>query len=177
MGKVIAIVGVGIVVLVLAVVIWAVGVHNRAIALETKAKAQQANLAVVHDQMWKTLQQKAGVTNEYKDAFAEIFPALIEGRYKNGGGLMKMITESNPDFDASLYKDLMDSIEGLRAKFATEQKKLLDIAAEHERLLASMPSSLIVGGRDPIEVKLITSSRSNQALESGVDDDVELFNK
>jgi len=53
----------------------------------------------------------------------------------------------------------------------------LDIAAEHERLLASMPSSLIVGGRDPIEVKLITSSRSNQALESGVDDDVELFNK
>lgn len=176
MGKILIILGVSFVVAVGTIVVWGTGVFNRAISLENKAEAQQENLEVVHDQMWKTLQQKAGITSQYKDAFAEIYPALMSGRYSEGGGsLMKWVQEKNPDFDTSLYKDLMDSVEGLRAKFATEQKLLLDIAREHKNLRQQIPSSIIAGGRPEIEVKLVTSTRSKAAVESGVDDDVNLF--
>jgi len=88
---------------------------------------------------------------------------------------MKWVQESNPEFDTSLYKDLMDSVEGLRANFATEQKLLFDIAREHKNLREQIPFSFIAGGRPEIDVNLVTSTRSKEAVDYGVDDDVNLF--
>ena len=108
MGKVI-----GITVSVLLVALSLIGVsmyfsyNNQDAKIRAQAEAQRGKIEGVHDKMWKTLQQKAQVTDEYKDAFKEIYPALIEGRYSQGdGSMMKWITEANPDFDTSLYKDI-----------------------------------------------------------------------
>ena len=126
--------------------------------------------------MWKTLQQKAQVTNEYKDAFAEIYPALIEGRYSQGdGSMMKWIQEANPNFDTSLYKDLMQSIELNREEFRKTQEKMLDILREHEVLLNSYPSKWFVSNTEKIEYIVISSTRSKVVMNTGIDDDVKLF--
>ena len=55
--------------------------NNKEITLRTQAEAQRGKVEGVHDKMWKVLQQKAQVSNEYKDAFTEIYPAIMEGRY------------------------------------------------------------------------------------------------
>ena len=47
--------------------------------LEHRPKAQRGKVEGVHDKMWKVLQQKAQVSNEYKDAFTEIYPANYGG--------------------------------------------------------------------------------------------------
>ena len=112
MGKII---GICVTVIVLLFGVVGLGMYfsynNQDARLRAQAEAQRDKIEGVHDKMWKTLQQKAQVSNEYKDAFAEIYPALIEGRYSQGdGSLMKWITEANPTFDTSLYKDLMQSI-------------------------------------------------------------------
>ena len=105
---------------VLAIVVLAAGsvigcyfhYNNQEISLRQQSEAQRGKIEGVHDKMWKVLQQKAQVTDEYKSAFESIYPKLIEGRYSKGdGSLMKWIKESNPNFDVSLYKDLMQSIE------------------------------------------------------------------
>ena len=154
-----------------------VSYNNREVNLRNLAEAQRGNIENVYDKMWKVLQQKAQVTDEYKEAFREIYPNLIEGRYSQGdGSLMKWIQESNPDFDTSLYKDLMNSIEVERTCFASEQKKMLDIIRQHTTLLQTIPSGWFLGGKMPIEYTVISSGKAKAVMQTGEDNDVDLFN-
>ena len=150
--------------------------NNTDAKLRAQAEAQLGKIEGVHDKMWKVLQQKAQVSNEYKDAFSEIYPALIEGRYSQGdGSLMKWITEANPTFDTSLYKDLMLSIELLRTEFEKAQSRMLDIVREHNVLLTTMPSKWFVSNTERIEYTVISSTRSKTVMATGLDDDISLF--
>lgn len=152
------------------------GYNNTDARIRAQAEAQRGKIEGVHDKMWKTLQQKAQVTNEYKDAFAEIYPALIEGRYSQGdGSMMKWIQEANPNFDTSLYKDLMQSIELNREEFRKVQERMLDIIREHDVLLSTIPSKWFVRNKEKIEYTVISSTRSKVVMETGIDDDVKLF--
>ena len=150
--------------------------NNKDPKLRAQAEAQRGKIESVHDKMWKVLQQKAQVSNEYKDAFSEIYPALIEGRYSQGdGSLMKWITEANPNFDTSLYKDLMQSIEIQRTEFQKVQEKMLDVIREHNVLLTTVPSKWFISNTETIEYTVISSTRSKAVMETGLDDDVSLF--
>jgi hypothetical protein len=150
--------------------------NNKDAKLRAQAEAQRGKIESVHDKMWKVLQQKAQVSNEYKDAFSEIYPALIEGRYSQGdGSLMKWITEANPNFDTSLYKDLMQSIEIQRTEFQKVQEKMLDVIREHNVLLTTVPSKWFISNTETIEYTVISSTRSKAVMETGLDDDVSLF--
>jgi hypothetical protein len=151
--------------------------NNTDARLRAQVEAQIGKVEGVHDKMWKVLQQKAQVSNEYKDAFSEIYPALIEGRYsqQGDGSLMKWITEANPTFDTSLYKDLMQSIELLRTEFQKAQERTLDLIREHNVLLTTVPSKWFVSNKEKIEYTVISSTRSKTVMETGLDDDINLF--
>lgn len=152
--------------------------NNREIALRQQAEAQRGKIEGVHDKMWKIIQQKAQVTDEYKSTFEKIYPQLIAGRYQNDKGtMMKWIKESNPNFDVSLYRDLMQSIEIQRAEFQTSQERMLDIIREHETLTRTYPARWFVSNTMPIEYKVISSSRSKEVMDAGEDNDVDLFGK
>jgi hypothetical protein len=123
---------------VLAVVLLIVGVsmnfstQNKEIDLRIQTEAQNKKCEAYFDKMWKILKTKAKVTDQYKDAFKEIYPKLIEGRYAQGdGSLMKWIQESNPEFKTNMYEDLMKSIEIERTGFFNEQTMLIDLQREH----------------------------------------------
>lgn len=156
-----------------------VSANNSEIGLRNQATAQQKNLEVVFDRTWKVIQQEAQVSDQYKEAFKEIYPALMEGRYGNarGGALLSMITESNPNFDTKLYDRLASAIESQRTDFAREQKKLLDIKREHDDVRLKFPGSMFVGSRPEIVVVIVTSSKTDEAFKTGKEDDVNLFKK
>lgn len=165
-------------VLVIALVAMYFSYNNREIALRKEAEAQEGKIESVHDTMWKTLKQEAGVTDQYRKTFEELYPKLIAGRYSNEGGeLMKMITESNPDFDTRLYDKLMQSIEAQRAYFASAQQRMLDILRERETLIESYPSRWFVSNKQKIEYEVISSTTSKSTMQSRIDDDIELFGK
>ena len=150
--------------------------NNQEIQLRQQAEAQRAKVESNFDTMWKIISQQAQVSNEYKDAFKEIYPDLIAGRYSQGdGSLMKWIQESNPDFDASLYKTLMQSIEVQRIQFDKTQQRMVDIIREHETLCNTLPASWFIKDKTPIEYTVISSSKTKLTMETGVDDDVDLF--
>lgn len=165
-------------VLLIALVAMYFSYNNREIALRKEAEAQEGKIESVHDTMWKTLKQEAGVTDQYRKTFEELYPKLIAGRYSNEGGeLMKMITESNPDFDTRLYDKLMQSIEAQRAYFASAQQRMLDILRERETLIESYPSRWFVSNKQKIEYEVISSTTSKSTMQSRIDDDIELFGK
>ena len=151
--------------------------NNKEVTLRTQAEAQRGKIEGVHDKMWKVIQQKAQVSSEYKNAFSEIYPAIMEGRYsgENDGSLMKWVTEQNPNFDTSLYKDLMQSIELLRTEFQKNQERMLDIKREHSTLCTTYPGKWFISNTLEIEYVVISSTKSKVVMETGVDDDVKIF--
>ncbi len=153
--------------------------QNTEIDLRTITLAQNKKCEAYFDKMWKILKQKAGVTDQYKQAFSEIYPKLIEGRYSKGdGSLMKWVTESNPTFDASMYKDLMKSIEIERTGFFNEQSYLIDKQREHESFIKKAPNRWFLNDTiKPVEIKIITSLSTKEAYATGEENDVELFQK
>jgi hypothetical protein len=82
---------------------------------------------------------------------------------------MKWIQEANPDFDTSLYKDLMQAIEAQRMYFQTSQKRMLDIIRERETLINSMPQKWFISNKSSIHYTVIASDHTNDIINSRVD--------
>jgi hypothetical protein len=171
--------GVSILTFAIIVVIIGVTASNKEIRLRSQITAQKQVCEAFYDKLWKVIAQKAQVADQYKSAFKEIYPQLIEGRYGNekGGTLMKWITESNPTFDVSLYKDLMLSIEAERAGFFMEQKRLVDLNNEHRIIRQTFPASVFIGGRADIEITIVSSDATKKVMETGKENDIEIFKK
>lgn len=178
-NKIGIIIGLTVGLFVLITTISWVSANNNEISLRNQIEAQKQTCQAFYDKLWKVISQKAQVAEQYKTAFKEIYPELIAGRYgdEKGGTLMKWITESNPNFDVSLYKDLSASIEAERAGFFMEQKKLIDLDREHKNLRQKFPSSIFVGSRPDVEYTIITSDKTEEVYKTGKENDVELFKK
>lgn len=178
-----ALITVGIIVVIgFSIAMWAIGLSNTEKTTRIRAQAQEKVCTAYFDKMWKILQQKAGVTDQYKESFKDIYTGLIEGRYSNDGKagqntFMKWIQESNPTFSTELYSDLMASIEGERNGFFIEQEKLIDIDREHKTMRATFPNSLIIGDRPDIGIKVITSAKTGDVYKTSQENDIDLFKK
>lgn len=150
--------------------------NNDEVALRTEAEAQRGKIEGTHDKMWKIIQQKAEVSNEYAQSFDSIYHHIMSDRYDAGDGtLMKWITEANPQFDTSLYKDLSQSIEVYRTEFQKSQERMLDIIREHSTLCNTYPGKWFISNTTPIEYTIVSSSRSKAVMTTGIDDDVKLY--
>ena len=143
---------IGLIVVLVIGIAWLSGSYfsynNKEVALRTEADAQKGKIEGVHDKMWKVIQQKAQVSGEYAESFDSIYTHIISGRYDKGdGSLMKWITEANPQFDSSLYKDLSQSIEIFRTEFQHAQERMLDIIREHKTLCSTYPGKWFISMR------------------------------
>lgn len=166
-----------VLVAIITVSMWA-SYQNQEISLREEFNAKNKANEAFFDAMFKILQQKANVSSEYKESFKEIYQPLIEGRYAEDSGLlMKWIQESNPTFDASLYKDLMQSIEAERKGFFRHQAKLIDIKREHDILIKKIPSRWFLSDAEELGLKIITSSHTERTFQIGKEDDIQLFKR
>lgn len=165
---------VGVIVLILVIMYFTY--NNKEVALRKEAEAQKGKIESVFDTMWKTIKQEAGVTEEYRKTFEKIYPELIAGRYSGDDQpLIKMITESNPTFDTSLYQKLMQTIEVQRNVFSTAQQRMLDIIRERETLLESMPSKWFIRNNEEIEYVVISSDVTAEVVRTRSENDIEIF--
>lgn len=160
----------------LAVVFWfhILGIKREEISLRTMVETQQKNVEVSHDKMWKVIAQKVGITKQFtpEDQIA-MLSEVVEGR--TGGTFAKSVTESNPTYDLSLLKDLSQSVEAEYAIVVREEKTLLEYAKDYKNVVIDPYKSMFLGGKQPIEAKVITSTRSKAAIETGIDDNVDIF--
>lgn len=175
-GLLVGILAVGAVILI--PMLMYVSYNNQEVRLRNALAAQQKSNEAVFDNTWKILKQQAGVAEQHKNAFREIYSDLMHGRYDSGGGqMMKWIQEHNPQFDSNLFGRLMTSIEAQRTTFTREQQKLIDMKREHDNLLTTLPSSVFVGSRGAVQIVVVTSGRTDRAFQEGQEDDIDLFQK
>lgn len=173
------IIGVSVLSFIIIVTIIGFSASNKEIRLRSQLTAQKEVCEAYYDKLWKVISQKAQVAEQYKGAFKDIYPQLIEGRYGNekGGTLMKWITESNPTFDVSLYRDLSLAIESERAGFFMEQKKLVDLNNEHRIIRQTFPSNIFIGSRPDIQIVIVSSDKTKAIMASGKENNIDVFNK
>lgn len=150
--------------------------NNKEIYLRKEADAQRKKIESTHDKMWKVIKQKAEVSDKYREAFERVYPEIIAGRYSDGSSAMKWIQEANPNFDTSLYNDLMQAIEIQRTHLHNAQTRMLDVIRERASLIESYPSRWFITNKSEIEYEVISSTKTHNVVETRIDDDVNVFN-
>ena len=204
MGKlgVLGLVGAGLAVgaaVLLAAVVFIVSILNSEVGLRNQIQAKSTANEAVLDTMWKTIQQKAGITQQaVKDvkSMNEVYEELVQGR--TGGTLFKMVTENYPNLGqadiVALYKELMVSVESERKTFLREQVALVDLVRERKTMIDKPISGLVLsffGDTTPFYIKgktpyeghpeeytyvFVTSKKTKQMVEEGEENDIDLFN-
>lgn len=170
--------GICIALMLIATFAISISSNNEERQLRNLAEAQRSVVETQLDNTAKVLQQKAQVVGNYTDEFKNIFIGVMEGRYgKDDNTLMKWIQESNPNFDSSMYKDLMATIEIKQTEFMNAQNRMIDIIREHKNLLITEPNSWFISNKTPIEYKVVSMTSTKKAMETGVDDNIDLFKK
>ena len=149
--------------------------NNKEIYLRKEADAQRKKIESTHDKMWKVIKQKAEVSDKYLETFERVYPEIIAGRYSEGSSAMKWIQEANPNFDTSLYNDLMQAIEIQRTHLHNAQTRMLDVIRERASLIESYPSRWFITNKSEIEYEVISSTKTHNVVETRVDDDVDVF--
>lgn len=179
MKKTLIFIGIGIVAIIATIlVVMNFSYQNTEVEIREQINAKINVNKASYSKMWEIISQKAEVSEKYSQDFKEIYPGLISGRYSNGQGqLMNWIQEHNPNFDTSLYKDLMVSIEGQRESFFTNQEQLQDLSRQHNVLLNRVPSKWFLGDVEKIEVPNVINVESQRAFDTGLEQDMQLFNK
>jgi len=173
--------GIGVLTTILLAVYFSMSVdyRNTEIDLRIQIDKQTQVNEIRFDNTWKIIKEKGQVSEKYKDSFKDIYVSIMEGRYgENGrqeGGFMNILQESNPNFDNSLYKDLIQTIEAERKSFEREQKTLISLSEEHDKLISKFPSSFFLSDIKPIIIKLVTSKNTKQAFDSGEENDIDIF--
>jgi hypothetical protein len=158
-----------------------VGTLNSEADLRVQIEAKQLDNKNEYDAMWKKISQVAEVTQAQKDALLEIFKGYAEARTGTGnnGAVMKWIQEAIPNVDTSTFNNLQNIIVTSRDRWTARQKELIDYSREHNRFFERIPSCWVMSifGRKKVEIKIVTSSRTNTSFETGVDDDVSVLPK
>jgi predicted glutamine amidotransferase len=173
----------GIALLIVLVVggMW-ISAHNGQIEKKNKVVALQEDCKNHFDNTFKIVTQNVQMARENmdksKEAFKEIFGLLMEERYKEGEAqFMKWVQESNPNFDmkatSSLYSKVMDAIESNRRDFMQSQTDLIASKESYDNFVAKFPNSIFVSS-EPIEIQLVTSTKTEEAFETGIEDDITL---
>lgn len=177
-------ISVAVAALIVLFVVLKISYNNQEIDLRKGIEAEKDVYQQNFDKQYKVIAQLAQVaersTEANKEAFMEIYPGLIEGRYSQGDGtLMKWIQESNPQWDMKAvnetYNKVSVAIESQREDLYNQAKKLRDLVREREALVEKFPGSLFISNKEKIEVTLITSKNTKETFRTGEENDIEIF--
>lgn len=154
------------------------------------AEVRQRNLVVAKqkdnysqlDNTIKTISQSAQITSAQTEALKNIIVGNAQARSSRGGSLATMVSEAVPNLDSSTvtFRNLQNQVVAARNTWTENQRQLLDLNREHDNMIDVQPSRFFVhtlGGADKIEVKIVTSTRTQESFNSGKDDDVDVFHK
>lgn len=177
--------GIGIVVMLLitgAVALSSIiGIYNSCVNQEAGLEAQYKQNQNNYDSMYKRVMEVAGITDKYADDFKNIYDGVMKNRYGENGAdaVFQMITEQNPQLDASVYKQVQQVIESSRESFMKDQKALLDKKQVYVAYLERIPTgpvARIMGfpRKDLTKFDIVSSDRTEKAFETKKDEPMDL---
>jgi hypothetical protein len=156
-----------------------VSVMNTETRQRNAITAKQLDNTSEYDNLWKKLSQAGQVSDAEKEALRQIIVGYADARKSGSGSLATMVREAVPKVDLHTFKNLLNIVTSSRDAWTMRQKELIDLNREHDNTIDLFPSSVVCAilGRQKIEIKIVTSTRTGEAFKTGKDDDVDLFHK
>lgn len=161
-------------VFIIIVPFW-VGTSNKEIQLRNRFEARGEDRMIAFDTMWKMISQKAQIASDHKEAFLKVCSQWADARTGSPNELMRWIKENSPVYTAQLHLELMDTVEEQMTIFKKSQHDMIIVKNEQKDLITTFPTSMVVGHRPLLKLKLITSTRTERVFQTGKDDDVDVF--
>jgi hypothetical protein len=155
-----------------------IGTFNSEISTRADFNAQLKVNESSFDKTWKIIQQEAQVASTERESFRKTYSEIMQSQQgiAGNGQLASFFTQANINISPDLFAKLMTSIEAQRESFHRDQMKLAEIKSNHDKIIGGFPGNMLFFfiRRDPLELKIITSDRTNEAFTSGTDNDVDL---
>lgn len=155
-----------------------ISVYNNVIYYQTAIEAKQKDNESVFDNMWKKISQTVQVSDKYKQGLKEILESYVSGRSIDDNNLLvNWIHEAVPNFDASVYKEINNTIIAGRDDFVKQQRILLDLSKEYKKYIKIFPNNVYctLFGIKEINVKIITSNKTEQIFDTQKEEDINII--
>jgi hypothetical protein len=166
---------------ILIVVVGFISANNSETRLRNQITAKQRDNQNVYDTMIKTIRQNAEVTDAQAQAIGKVFTQYAGARATPTGSFAGALHETVPNLErtSQTFINLQNILTGARSSFQANQTALLDLKREHDDALTVFPSSVFCSwaGKQPIDVTIVTSDRTQNAFQTGVDNDTQVFPK
>ncbi|MBP3762899.1 MAG: hypothetical protein J6I49_03345 [Bacteroidales bacterium] len=117
--------------------------------LRDEAEAHRKILEGTYDHIWTNIKQRAGLREEHRRSFNNIYPDLLDKSIDNEG-FINWILECNIDFDPQEYVPLLDMVTVSRERFIDHQLRMESLMHEHRLLLSSWPARWFIRDRSAI---------------------------
>ncbi len=188
----------------LGIFFYDMGVDNKEISLRERFKAQEKICMTSHDNMWKVINQDAQVSDKYKEDFESAFSTIVDGMLSDDA-MFQWLAGFNPELSVETYMELMKTIKDERSKFKNAQDICVDVSREYSTYIKTKPAKWFIDSEisdakdlflytkedveemtlpqetseayDILTYKPVTSTKTEDVFEKGVDDDVDLFGK
>ena len=137
--------------------------NNKHVEYHNQYDAQTGVVETRLDNMWKIISDKFSMSQEYANDFKEV-AKTNSTNFGQGGEMWKWVQANYPQIDASVYKEVMSTIESERKGFENAQKRIIDIAREHNNLVMTVPGKWFISDQTPLEWVVISSKESKNIM-------------
>lgn len=117
--------------------------------LRDEAEAHRKILEGTYDYIWNNIKQRAGIREEHRRSFNNIYPDLLNKSIDNEN-FLNWILDCNLDFDPQEYPPLLELIVMAREKFVFHQIRMENLIREHRVLLQSKPAKWLIRDKSAI---------------------------
>lgn len=156
--------------------------RNVAVGLEESIDAQLVANKSNYDSMVKSAKEMVQVTDKYADDFERIYKGLVDGRYSGEEGqkqlktLFKVVKESNPTLDPTVYTTLQRELSANRKMFDNKQAMVSDKVREYNTYIKKNFIMASITNRETKDANkyIVTSKDTEGAFESGKADEINL---
>lgn len=145
------------------------GYNNQHVDYHTQYDAQVKVIETRLDNMWKIISDKFSMSQQYADDFKEV-AKVNATNFGEGGEMWKWVQATYPQIDASIYREVMATIESERKGLENAQKKIIDVSREHNNLIAKVPSSWFISDKEKLDWNVISSKESKAIMITGEDE-------
>lgn len=137
--------------------------NNTHVDFHNRYDAQNGVIETRLDNMWKIISDKFSMSQQYADDFKEV-ASTNSSNFGQGGEMWKWVQATYPQIDATIYKEVMSSIESERKGLENAQKRIIDICREHNNLIMKAPSSWFISDKAKLEWVVISSKDSKNIM-------------
>ena len=149
--------------------------------MDVAIKAKHDNLGSVLSSGYQQISGVAQVADAAKDDLKEIFTAAITAREGEDGSkaVFKMVTESNPNVDPGLYREIQRVIQATKKEYQTEQTAFIVQKAQYQEALGTVWGGwwLNLAGYPKTNLdslKIVTTGKASRAIETGVEEEISI---